>query len=257
MSLSVIARGPEGLVFAAESRSLADFTLPDGRTIPINFDGTNKILTFNKPHNFVAAVTYGLGLIGDRSVYSFMPEIEAAITEESRLSVKEYANKLSSFFMQEWDKRPPAMKDYKGDPIVFVMGGFDEGELLSHTYEIQIPSKPEPVELPQTGVTWGGMREIAYRLVCGYDENLPKLLTDALLLTEEQVKSMKEIVKQVAIGFPLANVGLQGYVDIAKLLISTTIETQRLTACLRGCGGPIDIVAITRRDGLRYVQHKA
>jgi len=33
---------------------------------------------------------------------------------------------------------------------------------------------------------------------------------------------------------------LQDYVDAAILLVRTTIEVQRLTVTIRGCGGPID-----------------
>ncbi len=56
------------------------------------------LLTFKEPHNFIAAVTYGLGGIGNRSAYSFVPEIEAELASESRISVEEFSKKLSSFF---------------------------------------------------------------------------------------------------------------------------------------------------------------
>lgn len=255
MSLSIIVRGPEGLVFAAESRSLLDLTLPNGSTVPINFDATNKLLTFDKPHNFVAAVTYGLGGIGDKSVHSFTPEIEAEIASEGRMSVEKFSKKLSSFFMKEWNKRPE-LRNYNGMPMTFLVGGFNEGELYGRAYELHIPFKPEPTELPQIGINWGDQRELVDRLVKGYDPNLPQRLSEVWPLTEEQVKAMPEIAQPLQLNFPLAMMGLQGYVDVAKLLIRTTIETQRLTACIRGCGGPIDVATITRRDGLRYVQCK-
>lgn len=255
MSLSVIVRGPEGLVIAAESRSLVPFTLPNGSTIPINFDGTNKLLTFDYPHNFVAAVTYGLGGIADRPVYSFMPEIEATLATEERMPVQEFSRKLSSFFVNEWDNRPE-LKNYTGMPITFLVGGFNEGELYSHTYEMHIPFKPEPNELPQIGINWGGQRELVDRLVKGYDPALTEHLSKAWPLTEEHVKDMPAIAQPLEVVFPLGAMGLQGYVDVAILLIRTTIETQRLALYLRACGGHIDVATITRREGLRYVQRK-
>jgi hypothetical protein len=74
------------------------------------------LLTFKEPHNFIAAVTYGLGGIGNRSAYSFVPEIEAELASESRISVEEFSKKLSSFFMNQWNKIPE-LKDYKGAPM--------------------------------------------------------------------------------------------------------------------------------------------
>jgi hypothetical protein len=255
MSLSVVVRGPEGLVFAADSRSLLDLTLPTGSTIPVSFDATNNLLTFDKPHNFVAAVTYGLGGIGDRSVSSFVPEIEARIATEGRLSVQEYSARLSGFFMEVWDNRPE-LKNYTGLPITFLVGGFNEGELYGRAYELHIPFKPEPLELPQTGINWGGQKELVERLILGYDPALAELLSEAWPLTEEHVKAMPEIAQPLWLKFPLHAMGLQGYVDLAIFLIRTTIETQRLALYVRGCGGPIDVATITRRDGLRYVQRK-
>jgi hypothetical protein len=255
MSLSIVVRGSDYLVFAAESRSTVDSTLPDGSTVRVNFDATNKLLTFDKPHNFVAAVTYGQAAIGDRTVYSFMPEIEAIIAKEGRMPVKRFSKKLSDFFMEQWNKIPE-LKGYSGSPIIFLVGGFNEGELYSHTYEVHIPSKPEPTELPQIGVTWGGQRELVDRLIKGYDPTLPQRLAQAWSLTEEQVNAVPAIAQPLEMNFPLQFMALQDYVDVAILLLNTTIEAQRLTACERGCGGPIDVATITRRDGLRYVQRK-
>ena len=254
MSLGINVRGPEGLVFAAESRTTVDWPTPAG-PVRINFDATNKLLTFKEPHNFVAAVTYGLGGIGNRSAYSFVPEIEAELASESRISVEEFSKKLSDFFMNQWNKIPE-LKDYKGAPMTFIMGGFNEGEPYGSAYEMFIPNNPEPVELPPFGITWGGQRELVDRLIKGYDMTLPQKLSEALSLTEEQKNALPEIMAPLEIIFPLPAMALQDYVDAAILLIRTTIETQRLTAGIRGCGGPIDVATITQRDGLKYVQQK-
>jgi len=50
---------------------------------------------------------------------------------------------------------------------------------------------------------------------------------------------------------------LQDCVDLAIFFIRTTIIAQKLTIGLRGCGGPIDVATITRRDGFQYIQKKA
>ncbi|MGA3198805.1 MAG: hypothetical protein ABSD89_05305 [Halobacteriota archaeon] len=254
MSLGINVRGPEGLVFAAESRSTVDWPAPDG-PIHINFDATNKLLTFKEPHNFVGAVTYGLGGIGNRSAYSFVPEIEAELALESRMSVEEFSKRLSSFFMSQWNKIPE-LKGYGGPPMIFITGGFNEGEPYGHAYEMFVPNKPEPNELPQFGITWGGQADLVHRLIKGYDIKLVQQLAEAWSLTEDQVNSVPEIAEPLELIFPLAAMALQDYVDAAILLIRTTIEAQRLTAVIRGSGGPIDVATITQRNGLQHVQQK-
>ena len=49
---------------------------------------------------------------------------------------------------------------------------------------------------------------------------------------------------------------LQDCIDLAIFGIRWTIGAQALSVEVRGCGGPIDVGVITRRDGLRFVQRK-
>ena len=255
MTLSIVVRGPDYLVFATESRMTVDTTLSIGLRVHNYYDATDKLLTFDAPHNYVAALTYGLAAIGDRTIYSFMPELEAELAEESRMTVEKFAKKLSNFFMRQWNKIPRLQRP-QGAGITFLVGGFNEDELYSHTYEMHIPDKKDPIELPQTGITWGGQRELVDRLIKGYDPRLVEYLAQAWSLTEEQKNAMPTIAQPLELYFPYNFMALQDYVDIAIALLRTTIEILRLTAYERGCGGPIDVATITRRDGLRFVQRK-
>jgi len=253
MSLGICVRGPEGLVLAAESRASLNWPMQDGSSVPLTYDTANKLLTFTS-HNYVAGVTYGLAGIGYRTAYSFVPEIEADLPSQ-RISVEDFARRLSNFFMEQW-KKIPELKDYKGSPMFFVVGGYNDKEPYGRAYEMFIPYRPEPAELPTFGITWGGQREIVDRLIKGYDASLPQRLSEAWSLTEEQVNAVPQIAQPIELIFPLQAMALQDLVDAAILLVRTTIETQRLTAMVRGCGGPIDAVTITRRDGVKPVQEK-
>src|SRR5659263_107699 len=254
MSLGINVRGPEGLVFATESRVSLNWQHPNGSVLALSFDSANKLLTFKEPHNLVAAVTYGLAGIGPRTAYSFVPEIEADLPSQ-RIPTQDFAQRLSDFFMRQW-KTIPELKNYTGSPMTFIVGGFNEKEPYGRVYEMHIPSKPEPIELSQFGITWGGQADLVHRLIKGYDANLQQILSQRLPLTEEQVKALPAIIQPLEIIFPLQAMALQDYVDAAILLVRTTIEVQRLTVTIRGCGGPIDAATITRRDGLKYVQQK-
>jgi hypothetical protein len=49
---------------------------------------------------------------------------------------------------------------------------------------------------------------------------------------------------------------LQDCVDLAVTLIGTTVSIQRLAVEVRGVGGPVDVVTITRTEGLQPIQFK-
>jgi hypothetical protein len=61
-----------------------------------------------------------------------------------RLSVEGFASKLSDFFIKQWNNNMP--KDYSGPDMIFLIGGFNEGEAYGKVYKVDIPSNPEPEE---------------------------------------------------------------------------------------------------------------
>lgn len=243
------------MVFAAESRATRDWQLPDGtKTVTLYHDASQKLFTFDKPHNTIAAVCSGVSSFDEeKTINSLMPEFEAGLASKGRLSVENFATKMSSFFKKKWDETP-ATKAVK-DKAEFLVGGFNKKGESSHVYEMTIPNELKPNEL-SNGIWMIGQHEIALRLLRGYDVELPKLLTNALSLTDKQVELVKKAVEGLELKFAWETLGLQGYVDTAMLLIRTTVDTQKLTVCERGCGGPIDIATITLREGLRLVHCK-
>lgn len=253
MSLGIVVRGPEGLVLAAESRITLAAQVPGSSPIHVNFDNANKVISFSKPHNYIGVVTYGLGAIGLRSAASYIPEFEANLPDD-RITIKEFAEKLSEFFMTQWDINMPSK--YTGPPMVFVVAGFNEKEPYGTVYTISIPSKPELLEYEGFGMSWGGQRDIVDRLINGYDVKLPGILTKSLGLNQEQINNVKTSLVPLNMRIPYNALPLQDCVDLAIFFIRTTISAQKLTVGIRGCGGPIDVAIITRREGFKFVQKK-
>ena len=140
MSLGIVVKGPEGLVLAAESRITLSAQAPEGPPIHVNYDNANKLLSFKNPHNYIGVVTYGLGAIGLRSAASYIPEFEANLPDD-RITIREFAEKLSEFFMSQWEHEMG--NNYRGPPMVFVVAGFNEREPYGQVYSVDIPSKPD------------------------------------------------------------------------------------------------------------------
>jgi hypothetical protein len=257
VSLGIVVKGPEGLVLAAESRLTLTAPQPDGKLLPVSFDNATKVFGFARPHTAVGVVTYGLGGIGLRSAYSFVPELKEHL-QAVRLPVAEFAKSVSEFYMERWGQIIPA--DWTGPAMTLVVAGFNEGEAYGRVYVIDIPSAPEPraqaEEPDEFGITWGGQREIVDRLLRGYDERALAIATEVLGLSGTQVDGLRKALGPLQMQLPLPAMPLQDCVDLAILFVKTTVEAQRLTVGVRGCGGPIDVAIITRAGGMQFVQQK-
>ncbi len=77
--------------------------------LPATYDNATKLLSV-RGQQYVGAVTYGLGALGPpdfRTAHSLIPEFEHEIEGAKRLSVQEFAEKLSDFFSRQWKLRMP------------------------------------------------------------------------------------------------------------------------------------------------------
>lgn len=268
MSLGIVIKGPEGLVLAAESRVTILAQTPDGSSLPVFFDSAKKVLAFDR-QSHIGVVTYGLAAIGLRTAHSFVPEFGRELPaqkvakegglESDRISVKDFAEKLSDFFMKQWQESAPT--DYHGPNMIFIVAGFDPEEAYGRVYLVEIPGNPRPSESQPNlttdfGITWGGQREFVDRLIRGYDHRLPDVIAKTLDLSSEQKGAMIQALEPLGMQIPFPALALQDCVDLALFVLRTSITGQNLAVALRACGGPIDVATITKSEGLRFVQQK-
>lgn len=265
MSLGIVVKGSEGIVLAADSRVTltAQIPQPNGVVLhlPVNFDNATKLLTFAKPHNYIGAVTYGDAVIGTqpsdlRTANSFIPEFEVSLNSGGRINVKEFSQRLSDFFLDQWNTRMPKGQITAG--MVFVVGGFDEASAYGSVYQFNIPNDPIPREAAanEFGITMGGQPEITSRIVQGFDVRLVEIAKQALRLNINQVDDLKKALAQLQLQIPFPVLPLQDCIDLAVFLIKTTSTAQNLSVGVRGVGGAVDVAVITQREGLKIVKQK-
>ena len=259
MSLGIAFKGPEGIVLAADSRVTLTGEAPGSNLlVQAHYDSATKLLKV-KDHDNVGAVTYGLGALGGRqprTAHSYLPEFETELATETRLSVREFASRLGDFFRRQWSA---ANTPAEADAMVFLVGGFDEGDAYGRVFEVSIPNSPVPVEksVGDFGITFGGQAEIAGRLLGGYDPQLENLVKENVRLNPAQTADLRQkVLQRLAMPIPYQFLPLQDCVDLAIFLIKTTATLQGWAAGARGVGGAIDVATITRTDGFRAVQEK-
>jgi hypothetical protein len=259
LSLGIAFKGPEGIVLAADSRvTLTGPATGSNLLLQAHYDSATKLLKA-KEHDNVGAVTYGLGALGGRqprTAHSYLPEFETELASERRLSVEEFATRLGDFFGRQWSA---ADTPAEAEAMVFLVGGFDEGDAYGRVFEVSIPNSPAPVEksVDDFGITFGGQHEIAGRLLGGYDPRLEALMTENVHLNAAQTTNFRQnVLPNLAMPIPYQFLPLQDCVDLAIFLIKTTSTLQRWTTGVRGVGGAIDVATITRTDGYSAVQEK-
>lgn len=262
MSLGIVIKGPEGLVLAAESRITlgAQISTQQGtQHLPAYFDNATKLLSFSQPNTTVGVVTYGQAVIGQqnpRTAASFIPEFEAGLPKE-HLTIFEFAEKVSEFFMKQWQLLMP--RDDKIPNMTFVVAGFNPDDVYGQVYIIEIPRAPKPQERSkgtEFGITFGGQHEIVTRILQGYDMRLPEVVSKAFNFSVEQATKFGMLVKQFQIGIPLQVLALQDCIELACFFIRTTMDVQRFSVGIRGVGGAIDIAIVKRNQNLQFIQQK-
>lgn len=265
MSLGIAFKGPEGIVLAADSRITLTGQIQQPNQpvtlLPSTYDNATKLLSV-KGQDYVGAVTYGVGAIGltePRTAYSYIPELEQELKGVGRLSVQDFADRLSKFFLDKWNAQK--MPTVPNQDMVFLVGGYDEGAPYGKVFDIYIPSRPTPFEwhstLGQFGLVWGGQREYADRLIHGFDGRLPDLTKNFLNLNDTKRDELsKHLQTQLQAPVPFAVLPLQDCVDISIFLIKATIVMQHWIVGVRGVGGAIDVAVITQAEGFKDIQKK-
>lgn len=228
--------------------------------VPATFDNAHKLLRVaGQP--FIGVVTFGAGALGTtepRTAHSFLPDFETELNNTGRLTVRDFAQRLSDFFLDKWRTLMPATV-VPGQDMIFYIAGFDEGEPYGRVYEILIPTRPAPNETCADvfGLTWGGQREIVDRILQGFDDRVPAEVQQQLALTGPQTQALRDHLKQnLSLPIPYQFLPLQDCIDLATLLVRTTAQLQTLVVGVRGVGGPVDVATITRTEGFEEVQMK-
>ena len=270
MSLGIAFKGPEGIVLAADSRVTlqSQVQVPQGPQLllPATFDNATKLLKV-RGQEFVGAVTYGGGAIGEqepRTAHSFLPEFETSLPTNERLSVKDFATKLSDFFMTRWSEAGMPNPAPPGQDMTFLVAGYDADAAYGTIFHVYVPSRPTPREtLParQFGGTWGGQNQIATRLINGFDLTTPQLVRDflgtpATMPEGQEDPLVPELKRKLAAKIPWQFLPLQDCVDLSIFLIRATITLQKWVLDIRGVGGAVDVATITRTEGFKFVQQK-
>ena len=95
------------------------------------------------------------------------------------------------------------------------------------------------------------------RLVLGYDPMLGQVLVDNLGVPVNQVASVLQIINS-NLQAPIINdaMPIMDAIDLATFLVDVAIKFTRFMPGAPTVGGPIEVAAITKHEGFKWIQRK-
>ena len=287
MTIAISLKVNDGLVLAADSASTLTNLGPTGEpTSVVNvYEHANKIFNLRKGLP-IGAITWGSGNIGNASISTlakdlrrrFMgqePDHEDWHIDPANYSIQEIAGRVREFMYEEhyvpsvadW---PETIENEEGEQVPlarpelgFIVAGYSPGKSLAEDFRILIEngscSAPEPVWPTEdgSGAVWHGQPEALTRLLLGMGTELPLVLQHDLEIAPDQVKEVVDLLSN-RLGVDLVQPAMpfQDAIDLAEFFVDLTIQFTRFGPGAPTVGGPIEIAAISKHEGFKWIKRK-
>ncbi len=271
MSVAIIMNVHDGVILAADSAStlvLGVGPSTPGSQLPPQvanvYNNANKIANLHK-HLPIGCVTFGSGSIGSASISTLLKDFRKKITEEKEyFDIEDYtlegvAKFLADFLTIECQKLSAT------DPqptLGIFLGGYSTDAPLGERWAINFVNgksgPPKRLHQPQeVGINWGGEGgEAISRVVLGHSATLLDLLKTLLKSPQLADEVMKGVTPRLQANLIFAPMPIQDAIDLAEFLVHTAIQFSRFLPGPQVVGGPIEIAAVTKHEGFKWIQRK-
>jgi hypothetical protein len=263
----------DGIILGADSAStLMVGTAPSAGTptAPSNLQVANVYNHANKIANLykgrpIGCVTFGSGSIGNASISTLLKDFRKKLTEDKiyfdpeKYSMEGVAQLLVAFLIDECKKLPSIAPQ---PTLGLFLGGYSSGGPLGERWSINIQNgqAQPPVRLHRpedVGITWGGEGGDAIaRLILGFSSHVPAMLNSFLKPAGTGDKIMNQLAPQLQAPLIFAPMPIQDAIDLAEFLVHTAIQFSRFSPGAQVVGGPIEIAAITKHEGFKWIRRK-
>jgi len=274
LTIAICIKINDGLVLASDSATTVLGHDQDGKLGVVNvYNNATKVFNLKKGLP-IGAITWGAGSIGQASISTIIKDLRAAFTGRSQIhpewkldqslyTVEEVANRLKEFVFDElYD---PAFKDFAYDKpdLGFVVAGYsakdstmaDEFRIEMRNGELTGPTRI--MAHNEIGLTAGGDTEALSRLMNGGGSSLPQVLQSVFKIPDDQLPSVTELIQQrLTVPLLLPAMPLQDAIDLGEFLVDLTIKFSRFAPGPPTVGGPIEIAAISKHEGFRWIKRK-
>lgn len=215
MSIIATVYLKEGIVMAADSRITGTTTYPDGTKDRYTLSDNAQKLFLIKDGKI------GISICGDaeldgKTLADFIRVFELSEVEDTD-SVKEVADKLSQYVKGK----------YSGSVILHVCGYSNEKRMIYRITNGTVKAELDETNESECSAIWNGEPKVLSNLLSGSN----------------------------AIPIRWNFMQLKDGIDFAEFMIDATSKIHRFQTGIGTCGGPIDILLITK-DYSKWIRHK-
>lgn len=273
MTIAVSIKVNDGLVLGADSASTLMGRNPDGSTGVIGvYNNANKIVNLHKQLP-LGVQTWGAGAIGAASMTTIFKDFRAMLcggkeapggaswkVDPKNYTVATIAELLRDYVAELYDDEFGTWSDppYLG----MMVAGYSSHDSAATEYQIDL-SGIGSADLTQMrpgtecGFTANGQPEAISRLIFGVDPSLPGFFHQAMGLEEDQALEATRAVQQT-LQYDVIQpaMPIQDAIDLARFLVELTIQAARFNPGPDTVGGPVELAAITKHEGFKWVKRK-
>jgi hypothetical protein len=255
MTVIVSVKINDGIVMASDSAS----TFASGQ-VYLNAD---KIVNLIKGKPIGAMVT-GDGGIGLESFTTMFKDLRNHLSKmvggkfPDSYTVEQVTAEAATFFREKL-----SAEDCQVAFVRIRFCGYSTGRPLSEEWQLELTEKTcsDPILIQDEasyGIQCHGMPEAIHRLMIGYSPRL-QAVAEGLGITVEQWPQVQRVIRaETTEQFVAPAMPIQDAIDLARLLVEATIGFTRFSMREqpKTVGGPVEIAAITKHEGFRWVQRR-
>jgi hypothetical protein len=253
----------DGVVLAADSASTV---LNSSACAVANlYNNANKVLNLCKGLP-IGAMTWGFGSIGGSSLSTVLKDFRETINKAdliaSNYTIERIANDLHTYL---WTRHDEAVGENSKELAALfgvIVAGYSCKATRPEQFEVNLFSRErtapiQVLKLGDYGLLWRGADEPASRLVLGYSSILQKVLVENLGVEPDVAAKTIEIIR-LRLGNFITNpvMPIQDAIELAEYMVNVTIGYTRFTPGMLTVAGPIEIAAITKHEGFKWVKRK-
>ena len=260
MTIIVSVKINDGIIMASDSASTFDI----GQT----YLTADKIVNLVKGLPIGVMVT-GTGNIGAESIATLLKDLRRRLVgtdnhawtlAQSTYTMADVAGRVREFLFDEKVAATPEPETWMRLRVC----GYSAGRPLPEVWEVLLQGKKcDPPKIIQAegqfGPRWDGEYEALNRLILGVGDKFSDATANALGIPVTQVQAeYLKIVEALQEIMAIPAMPVQDAIDLARFMVETTAGYVRfaLKKQPKTVGGPVEIAAITKHEGFRWVQRR-
>jgi hypothetical protein len=262
MSIIVSVKINDGIVMAADSATT--FYTADGKPSQI-YEHAIKIVNLIKGLP-IGVMACGSGGVGNASIATLLKDLRQRLIGDNdhgdwRLNPKDYTMEFVSSRVHQFFNEKAEESGFKHFLLLRICG-YSSGRPLPEIWQVVLNEGKcaDPLRVQQesdVGMCWNGEPEALNRLILGIG-TITEDGAKAIGMTQQQIADLlPKLIPHTDEALILAAAPIQDAINLARFLVETTIGFMRYAVNrAKTVGGPIEIAAITKHEGFKWVQRK-